>query len=193
MPEKPAIIVSTLVLLVCVCLQLLPYEMQLLLRFERAAFIDHELWRLLSGHFIHLSWNHLLLNVTGLILLLFLFESAWLAKDILCGGIFAALSISLGIYLLFPNIGWYVGLSGVLHSWFAIASVRLWPSQPRFAGILLSVLFAKLVFENISGTATDTEWLGGEVIVQAHWLGASSGLMYALLYQMAFHGLSKHA
>lgn len=180
-------------MLFCICLQLLPDALLQLLRFDRAGVIEGEVWRLLSGHLIHLSWNHLLLNMAGLVLLMLLFESAWQVRDIVWGGLFAALSISLGIYVFFPDIGWYVGLSGVLHAWFAIASIRLWSSQRRFAGLLLTVLIAKLVFENVAATATDTDWLGGAVIQQAHLLGAISGLFYALTYKAIFERLSKHA
>ncbi|MFK7730026.1 MAG: rhombosortase [Pseudomonadales bacterium] len=193
MPEKPALLASALILAVSVGLQLLPHDWQLLLRFERAGFASFELWRLLSGHLIHLSWNHLLLNAAGLILLAILFESAWQAKDVVFGGAFSALSISLGIYLWFPDVGWYVGLSGVLHAWFAIACIRLWPAQRGFASILLFALLTKLVFENIVTPATDTGWLGGEVIEQAHLLGASSGLLYALIYAAFSQHLAKYA
>lgn len=184
LPKKTAVIISSLIVLLSVLLQLLPQDVQLLLRFDRAEIANLELWRLLSGHLLHLSWNHLLLNAVGLVLLMILFESSWWARDIIWGGLFSAFSISLGIYLLYPGVGWYVGLSGVLHAWFAIATVRLWSSQRHFAGILLLALLAKLIFENIAETATDTSWLGGEVIEQAHLLGVGSGLIYALIYKV---------
>lgn len=192
LPEKPAVIISLLIVLVCVCLQVLPHDVQQVLRYDRVAVMDVELWRLLSGHLVHLSWNHLVLNIAGLVLLSLLFETAWQAKDIVLGGLFSALLISLGIYLLFPGIGWYVGLSGVLHGWFAIACIRLWSGQPRFARLLIMGLIAKLVFENVATTVTDSDWLGGEVIEQAHWLGASSGLLYALLCKVIVERLPKH-
>ena len=39
-----------------------------LLRYERALLQDGENWRLISGHFVHLGWAHLVLNVTALLL-----------------------------------------------------------------------------------------------------------------------------
>ncbi len=190
--EKSAIIISVLILAISASLQLLPQDAQLLMRLDRTELANLELWRLLSGHLVHLSWNHLLLNAAGLVLLALLFDSSWHSRDIVLGGVFSALAISLGIYFLFPDIMWYVGLSGVIHAWFVIASIRVYTTQPRFASLLLLALIAKLVFENVTTGNTDADWLGGNVIEQQHLLGASSGLFYALLSKTLSVRLPKH-
>src|SRR5690606_30285485 len=46
-----------------------------LLRYEREAIFAGQLWRLLTGHLVHLSWTHLLLNILGLLFLCFGFAS----------------------------------------------------------------------------------------------------------------------
>src|SRR5262245_13977247 len=38
------------------------------LRYERAAVFRGELWRLVTGHIVHLGWSHTLLNLAGLAL-----------------------------------------------------------------------------------------------------------------------------
>src|SRR3569833_4763439 len=43
------------------------------LRYERAAILDGEPWRLVSGHRVHLGWSHLVLNLAVLALIWGLF------------------------------------------------------------------------------------------------------------------------
>ena len=39
-----------------------------LLRYDREVIGNGELWRLLTGHLVHLGWSHFLLNAIGLAL-----------------------------------------------------------------------------------------------------------------------------
>ena len=58
------------------CLLLAPWNDAALADFGlvRSALRDGEFWRFLTGHFVHLNWAHLGLNVAGLVLLQQLFE-----------------------------------------------------------------------------------------------------------------------
>ena len=47
---------------------LLPNAIRELLRFDRGGIAAGELWRLLTGHFVHLGVSHTLLNLAGLLL-----------------------------------------------------------------------------------------------------------------------------
>ena len=49
-------------------IQLAGNAAQSALRFERQSIVAGDLWRLLSGHLVHLGWTHLLLNLAGLAL-----------------------------------------------------------------------------------------------------------------------------
>ncbi len=85
-------------------------EFRLLGRYDRAALAHGEYWRLLTGHLLHLGWGHLWPNLAALALIGALFDDvldrlAWLA--IALG---AALAIDGGLYLLDPQVDWYVGL-----------------------------------------------------------------------------------
>ncbi|MEE8280791.1 MAG: hypothetical protein V3R50_00295, partial [Gammaproteobacteria bacterium] len=51
----PAIIVS----LIVVAIQFFPQSLQQILRYDRAAISDGELWRIITGHLAHLGWSHL--------------------------------------------------------------------------------------------------------------------------------------
>ena len=49
---------------------------RLALRYEREAVLQGEYWRLLTGHLVHGTWLHLLLNGAGLGLVAALFPTA---------------------------------------------------------------------------------------------------------------------
>lgn len=157
------------------------------LRYERAAILqDFEIWRLLSGHFVHLGWSHLLLNLAGVLLLWFLFRTAfalWQWAAILVSG---ALLVSAGFLLLNPALEWYVGLSGLLHGMFAAGLVS-WLRDRSPEALLILVLFAaKILWEQIAGPLPlSGAAAGGPVIVAAHLYGAIAGAACAVVLLFA--------
>jgi rhomboid family GlyGly-CTERM serine protease len=153
-------------------------ELRLLGRYERSAFDGGEYWRLLTAHLLHLGWGHLGPNLAALLLIGALFEDLFDYADWLGVWLTAALTIDGGLYLLDPDVRWYVGLSGVLHGFVAggaLASLL----RGRSIGAVLAVgLSAKLIWEQTWGpmpfTAATT---GGPVIVAAHLYGSAGGLL----------------
>jgi rhomboid family GlyGly-CTERM serine protease len=153
-------------------------ELRLLGRYDRAALADGQYWRLLTGHVMHLGWGHLWPNLAALAVIGALFDDvldrfAWVAIAIA-----AALAIDGGLYLLDPQVDWYVGLSGVLHGLVAGGALALALAGQRLGVWLLAGVCAKLVFEQLAGplpfTAAAT---GGPVIVAAHLYGGAGGLV----------------
>ena len=148
------------------------------LRFEREAIMGGQFWRLLTGNLVHLGWSHLLLNLAGLGLIWALLGQAlspraWAITSIVC-----ALGVSLGILWLNPNITWYVGMSGVLHGYFAAAALGAHQITPGTRALMLGLLSAKLLWEQIYGSLPGTTAAaGGNVIVDAHLYGAGTGIV----------------
>jgi membrane associated rhomboid family serine protease len=85
-----------------------------LLRYERAAVLHGEYWRLLTGHLVHGSGQHLLLNAVGLGLIAALFPREYSLRGWLLILASSVVIIDLGFVFLEPQLEWYVGLSGVL-------------------------------------------------------------------------------
>jgi rhomboid family GlyGly-CTERM serine protease len=152
------------------------------LRYERADILGGQVWRLLTGHLIHLGWAHLLLNLAGLAMLWIIFGrllsfTRWAVALTCC-----ALGVSLGLLLFHPELHWYVGMSGMLHGMFVIGAVAGIRSGYRAEWLLLGLLALKLIWEQISGaTPATAELVGGAVIVDAHLYGAITGLAVALV------------
>jgi rhomboid family GlyGly-CTERM serine protease len=140
------------------------------LRFERAAIAQGQAWRLLSGHFVHLGLRHGLADGAGLALLWALFARALAPRDwawVLLGS-FAA--IDAGLWWLMPGLGWYAGLSGLLHGGWAAGSAAGAARRDPVSIVLLLALVLKLAWEELHGASL---LLGGmPVVTRAHLYGA---------------------
>ncbi len=96
------------------------------LKYDRLAIQAGELWRLGSGHFAHLGAAHLALNLAGLFLVWALVGSRLSVALWLVVVVLALTGINLGFWFLDKHLLWYVGLSGMLHS-FLVAGVERYP------------------------------------------------------------------
>jgi len=152
------------------------------LRYDREGILSGELWRMVTGHLVHLGWPHFIMNVIGLLLIWLLFghtikQRSWL---IIC--LASAAAISSAMLLFNPVLQWYVGLSGVLHSMFVAGAVASIKAGYRAELVLLILLSAKLAWEQLIGPLPGSaEFAGGNVIVDAHLYGAISGLIVTLV------------
>jgi len=155
---------------------------RLLLRYARGAIGEGEIWRLVSGHFTHLGWSHLLLNAAGLVFVWYLVgrdfkPGQWLLILFAC-----VAGIDLGFWFLNPNLSWYVGLSGVLHGMLAAGIVVGVQERRTDIQILGGLVLAKLLFEQFVGPLPGSEASsGGAVVVDAHLYGAMAGLLAAAI------------
>ena len=146
------------------------------LRYDRVAIADGELWRLLTGHLVHLNPAHLLLNLAGLALVWllvghYLAPAAWaiaIVMSIAC--------MDAAFWLLEPALRWYVGLSGLLHGLLLgglVSGLRTAPVESAVLGLLVVM---KLLYEQFAGPLPGSEvTAGGPVVVDAHLYGALGG------------------
>jgi rhomboid family GlyGly-CTERM serine protease len=170
-------------IIVCIALEFAGEPAREWLRYERAALEAGQWWRVLSAHLVHLGPTHAALNVAGLALVAWLFSDELRLIDWLGGGLSVAGCITAGLYWLSPEVIWYVGLSGVLHGWFALGAARTWPTAPGIATAMLLALAVKITIEQLSGTLAFTQALAiGPVVVDAHLYGGIGGILgYVIL------------
>jgi rhomboid family GlyGly-CTERM serine protease len=155
-------------------------ETRLALRYEREAVLSGEWLRLLTGHLVHGSTQHLLLNCAGLLLIAALFPHDYSAGEWLIVGLGSLAAIDLGFVLLEPQLHWYVGFSGVLHGLLAAGAVAWLRRESRLLAWALSAILAgKLIWEQTVGALP----LSGDlpVVVDAHLYGAAGGLIVGLI------------
>lgn len=151
------------------------------LRYERTLILTGEYWRIITCHFVHTGWNHFLLNMTGLMLLLVLFSKLYSPLCWLIGAITCIFSISLSFLFFTPQVEWYVGLSGLLHGLLAMGLVSEASKGHALYLFALMTLTIKLLAEHFSGSSYHTEvFINALVVTEAHWIGAISGSLIAI-------------
>ena len=161
-------------------------ELRELGRYDRHALESGEYWRLVSGHLVHLGFGHLWPNLAALVIIALLFDDVFGNADWLRIGFAAAAAIDLGLYVLDPNVIWYVGLSGVLHGYVAAGALALLLRRQMLGAVLAIGLGGKLLFEQIVGPVPFTaESLGGPVLVAAHLYGSVGALLAETAAQLA--------
>ena len=152
-----------------------------LLRYDRLAIGGGELWRLLSGHFVHLGWSHVALNAVGLVLISYLIAARFSSIQWLLISLLIIMGIDLGFWILEPQLAWYVGLSGVLHGLLAAGVASGMRDGHSDSWIIGGLLIIKLIYEQLVGPIPGSEGSsGGDVVVAAHLYGAIAGALAGL-------------
>ena len=155
------------------------------LEFNREAIDRGQWWRLITGHWVHYGFYHLLMNsaallLCGYVLLTELKPSHYTGLLLTC-----LVTVGLGLYWGNPQLGYYAGLSGVLHG-LLVAGLFLGLYQaPRLYGLALLVVAIKVLREQWPGFDTTHALLPVPVAVDAHLYGALTGLAWGLLAILA--------
>ena len=140
-----------------------------LLRYDRSAIAAGGWWRLLTAHIVHLDTHHWVLNGLGVVLVWSLFAQDFDAIEWCVIVLSGALAISSGLWWLSPQVSWYVGASGVLHTVMAAGAARHVARRDWDRWILCVGLCAKLAWEQWGG------YPAHGVVVDAHLYGAGCG------------------
>jgi rhomboid family GlyGly-CTERM serine protease len=160
------------------------------LAFDRLAFEAGEPWRLLTGHWVHWSADHLLWDVGTFVALGIACERRSRARLAAC---LAASVLGIGALVAWglTDLSHYGGLSGVDCALFALLVSELWREQwqgasraaPALALGLALALALKVGFEWASGQAFFVANLGPGVVPvpAAHVAGAVVGAVIPLL------------
>ena len=154
-------------------------------RFDRDGIGSGEIWRLVTGHLVHLGWPHFALNAAGLLLVWYLVGDVYDWRGWLLVATLAIVTMDIGLWVLKPGLTWYVGLSGLLHGMLAAGLVAKLRHPDRETLALAVLLLGKLVWEQVSGPLPGSEsTAGGNVIVDSHLFGAVGGVLAAILLRI---------
>jgi rhomboid family GlyGly-CTERM serine protease len=171
------------------------------LAYERDAVLAGEVWRLATGPWVHLSWAHAALNLGGLALVLMMFAPLVQPRAQALGLVVIGTLTSALLALFGASVAWMVGLSGPLHGLFAADALALatrrdptpahtWWRGPRYGWVLLGGLALKLALEALTQPhkqAGPPGWLGGPVLIEAHWAGTIAGLIVCVAWRALSH------
>jgi rhomboid family GlyGly-CTERM serine protease len=149
------------------------------LRYDRALIASGELWRLLTGNLVHLSSNHMLMNISVFVLASMLFRHNASAKVWYGALLTLGASVGIGLYLWDTEVSRYVGLSGILYGLFAFGLLISIKDNPLFyIGALIFVVYKVLAQQGDGYNPEEVRaFIGGNVIESAHLYGLIVGLM----------------
>ncbi len=143
-----------------------------------------EIWRLLTGQWVHFGFNHSLMNALGLAIVQYSFLDelplrAWLWVQ---GAILSAVAV--GLMLFNPEIGVYRGYSGAFIGVLCFSLLHFWQRAPWVALIFFGGLSIKILLEHLPNY--DIHYLqsliGVAVAVDAHLYGYIMGILVQAVY-----------
>lgn len=154
------------------------------LEYDRTAIAQGELWRLLTGHFAHASWDQLGLDLAVVVALAF----AAPARAVFWTLASSALAIPAALWFVLPELSAYRGLSGLGAALVTLLAAdvlgdRLEGRAPRGLAIAAAVtlvgLAVKTAWEVHTGTGLflDTAGAGYVPVPLAHAVGGLCGVL----------------
>lgn len=155
-----------------------------MLQFDRERIAGGELWRVATAHISHWNLEHLQWDLLMFVVLGAICELRNPRHMRACV-VLSAASVSALVYLAFPALTFYRGLSGIdtaLFTWLAcslLGDARRTENKPLFGAIasLLTALALKTAFEAFTGHAifVDQNRAGFELLVWDHIVAAVVG------------------
>lgn len=162
------------------------------LEFDRQQVLTGEIWRIWTGHLVHTNSSHFALNIVAATIIYFtFFTKIKLGELLLYGFIFAGL-ISVTLLCIYPSLGWYNGLSGLLHALVTYFSVRLARDEDMIFWTGLVIVWVKVLVEAIRAHSGYESLVGDmTVITEAHLIGAFFGTITAFICMAFCRGKGK--
>jgi len=160
-----------------------------ILEFDRYKIADGQVWRLITGNFVHFGWYHTSINIMGTALVaygLFTQSRLWVWAGIV---FLLPLFDGLGLYLLSADTGVYRGYSGVVYGLASFGLVMSLHKMPWLYGAVLLALWGKIVHQQLPTTDLNylMEQIGVGVSADAHLWGAGSGVILGCIYRVLDH------
>ena len=162
-------------------------DLSSLLEFDRRAILAGEVWRLWTGHLVHYSAQHAMIDLATAFIAASIAAQSFGVRRVLAALGFGAPVISLGLLLAAPQCLYYRGASGLAVLLAVMAGAGLWRrvDDTRAAGTrfvrpalgVLAVALAVKIGAEANGVALGWSDLPDDVVVawQAHLLGAAAG------------------
>ncbi|WP_282167609.1 rhombosortase [Shewanella japonica] len=144
-----------------------------------------EYLRIITGNLLHTNLWHLLMNLAGFWVILFLHESHYKGHISQFASLFISLCVleGLGLYWFFPELKGYVGLSGLLHGLFTFGALLDIRKGYNSGYLLLLGVFAKVGYEMYFGASESVSAIiNARVATESHFIGVLSGLFCGFIW-----------
>ncbi len=148
--------------------------------YNRQAITQGEIWRLITGHFVHCDFQHLILNICALFLIGSLLEQQAGRRFFEVVSI-SCLGVSGWLWFTQTHLLNYCGLSGMLNGMLIVLLATLWKrhKHPLIPVIAIASLI-KIWIEAAGEQAifSDLSWAS---VPGAHGAGIAAGITYLLI------------
>ncbi|MEE9352468.1 MAG: rhombosortase [Thiotrichaceae bacterium] len=158
------------------------------LLFQRNSINEGQLWRILTGNWVHTNYYHLLMNLTGLGFICLLFKDHFSIKHFYISLFMTTIAVGLGLYFFSPQLMWYAGLSGALYGLYIIAASAALKNKDYIASIpILIAIPAKLIWDSQHNDLIDSsaELIGAPIATDAHIYGLIAGIMLSIFFALS--------
>lgn len=152
-----------------------------LLEFDRHAILAGGVWRLWTGHLVHYSTQHALIDIATTLIAAVIAAQCFGSRRVLAALALGAPLVSGALLLIAPDCLYYRGASGLGAMFTVMAGAGLWQRAGRAArgalALLALTLAAKIAAEALGLTSNWSD-LPSDVAVawQAHLAGALAGI-----------------
>lgn len=176
--------ISLALAFICSLLVMAPVQVMAWLVFDRDAILAGQVWRLWTGHLVHLSWQHALTDITVLFVVTLILAHHKGSRVVALALLVGAPLISLGLLLAVADLRVYAGASGIAMMLGVAAGCMLWRADHRLRwviAVLAFVVLGKLLMDaSSSGLGFSTLPAGVEIAWQAHAIGACLGWLLGM-------------
>ncbi|MDF1764495.1 MAG: rhombosortase [Oleibacter sp.] len=179
--------------LLCVVVMLGGNPVMDILRFDRLAIEQGQIWRLFTAHISHLSYAHAGMNLAALALTAYVADQRRTALEWSLCWVWLMGTTGLGLYLLAPDLYYYVGLSGALHGGLIAAIMTSPYYSARIRTLVVLVIVGKILWEQspFYDDLANLALIGGRVESRAHLFGGIAGLIWGATMVLRVR-ISKH-
>jgi len=148
-----------------------------------------EVWRLVTSQFVHLGFNHTVLNLVGYLIVAASFREDISPREEMITLLLAVIGVGCGIYLFNPEIKWFVGLSGAIYGILTHFLIIGWRRSGILSGFFALYLVGKFVYERFIAEPDNftASLIGGAVAIDSHLYGAITGLITGIISLLIFH------
>lgn len=162
---------------------------QEVLSYRRELIDSGQWWRLYTGHLVHFTGYHMVMNCAGLLLVSYLFLWRLALGVLLLHWLLVPWLLGLGLYLLSPGLEEYRGFSGVFYSFLMTGLLSSRKADALFAWGGIILLVGKTIYEHLP--AFDDRYMlekiGAPIAADAHLFG----ILIALLMYGGHWGLTR--
>lgn len=153
--------------------------------------MDIEIYRHLTGQWSHGTYQHMVVNYVGLVLVGIIFAKVVSTLSWLSWIVIISAAVSILLYIYDPELDRYVGFSGALYGLLVACLIRSIQTMPWLGIVGLIAVAIRMYIEQtgVFDVNMSPEFIGGDVWVNAHLYGAYVGaavgfvgLMYDYLF-----------